>query len=329
MTAMPGFPHKGYPEGWFGLGWSSDFPIGSITARKNFGIEMVVFRTESGRLVASNAFCPHMGARFDVGGKIEGECLRCPFHAWVWDADGNNVEIPYADKTMNAKLRTFPVVESGHMAWIWYSWRSAEPLWPAPDLSELEAEPYFWDDTHSRREWANVRLVPQMVCENIVDGPHIQYVHIAEEGGHISSMNEDGPIFDVVVDQTFRTGKGPVQGSTRTTSEGVGTQISRMSFGVYKVVNVLATTPIEEDRADMRASIFITLPADQERPESALDLPPKLQKLIRSHLDSQEQDLPLWETMIYEPHPLLVGEEVQGHVKLRRWAKKFYERTEA
>ena len=325
MSKIPGFPHDGFPEGWFGIGWSTDFEIGNPVYVRYFGRDMVVYRGESGNLIATQAYCPHMGARMDVGGKIDGDCIICPFHAWKWDAQGNNVDIPYADKTMKAKLRMYHVIEVGRMVWMWNSWKSDEPTWDPPEVGFLEGEPYFWDDDASRYKWGNIRLTPQMVAENIVDGPHIQFVRIAEEGGHISSIDIDGPVFNVVVDQTFRTGKGPVLGRTHSQSLGVGTQISTMQFGDYKVVNVLATTPIEEDRCDMRASIFITLPEGMEAPRSAKDLPPKLQKLIRSHIESQEQDIPLWETMIYEAHPMYVSEEIQGHVKLRNWAKQFYQ----
>lgn len=325
MGKMPGFPYDGFPEGWFGLGWSHEFATGQVAARRYFGEDLVVFRCTSGRLVAANAYCPHMGARLDVGGRVEGDCIVCPFHAWRWGADGSNEGIPYADKTMNVKLKTYHLVESGGIAWIWYSWRSAEPAWDAPQLDFLAEEEYFWDRDASRRIWENVRLVPQMVCENIVDGPHIEYVHLADEGGHIAKIEENGPVFHVEVDQTFRSRKGPIQGKTYNDSLGVGTQISRMMFGDYRVVNVLTTTPVEEDRCDMRASIFIALPEGMDRPASASELPPRLQTLIRSHLDSQEQDLPIWETMRYVARPLLVGEEVQGHVRLRNWAKQFYQ----
>jgi 3-ketosteroid 9alpha-monooxygenase subunit A len=324
MGKMPGFPHDGFPEGWFGIGWSSDFEVGKPAFIRYFGRDMVIYRGESGRLVVTHAYCPHMGARLDVGGKVDGDCLICPFHAWKWDPQGHNVDIPYAEKTMKAKLKTYHVAESGRVVWMWNSWRSETPGWDAPALDFLE-DGYFWDDGASRRQWNNIRLTPQMVAENIVDGPHIEYVHLAAEGGHIASIEIEGPVFNVEVDQTFRTRRGPVVGKTHNASLGVGTQISDMQFGDYKVVNVLTTTPIEEDRCDMRASIFITLPEGVAPPRSAAELPERLQKLIRSHLDSQEQDIPLWETMIYEAHPLLVAEEIQGHVKLRRWAKQFYQ----
>ncbi|MGE4431317.1 MAG: Rieske 2Fe-2S domain-containing protein [Sphingobium sp.] len=329
MSKMPGFPHDGFPEGWFGVGWSTDFETGKPVFVRYFGRDMVIYRGESGRLLATHAYCPHMGARLDVGGKVDGDCIICPFHAWKWDAEGKNIDIPYAEKTMKAKLKTYHVVESGRMVWMWSSWRSENPLWDAPALGFLDDDAYFWDNDASRRKWDNIRLTPQMVAENIVDGPHIEFVHLAAEGGHIAQIKIDGPVFHVEVDQTFRTGKGPVLGKTFNDSLGVGTQISNMQFGDYKVVNVLATTPIEEDRCDMRASIFIMLPQGMAAPQSASDLPEKLQKLIRSHLDSQEQDIPLWETMIYEAHPLLVAEEIQGHVKLRRWAKQFYQSAAA
>jgi phenylpropionate dioxygenase-like ring-hydroxylating dioxygenase large terminal subunit len=324
ISRMPGFPHPGFPEGWFGVGWSSEFRPGDVVFRRYFGRDMILYRGETGRLVAMNAYCPHMGARLDVGGKVDGDCITCPFHRWKWDAEGNNVDIPYAQKTMKALLETYPVTEAGNIVWMWYSWRSPAPTWDAPDLSLIDDESYFWDDEASKRLWSHVRLTPQMVAENIVDGPHIKFVHEAADGGRIAEIEINGPVFRVEVDQTFRTGRGPQLGKTINDSIGVGTQISRMTFDSWRIVNVLTTTPIEEDRCDMRASIFIALPEGMAKPERATDLPDKLQRLIKSHLDSQEQDLPLWETMVYQAHPLLVAEEIQGHVKLRRWARQFY-----
>lgn len=325
MAQFPGFPHGGFPEGWFAVGWADEFKVGKIECRRYFGKDLVLFRTESGRLVASSAYCPHMGARMDVGGRVSGECIVCPFHQWRWTADGENAGIPYADKTVKAKLKTYPIAESAGVVWIWNSWRSEQPTTDAPDFDFVLSEEYFHDPVASRRQWSNVRLVPQMVAENIVDGPHTEFVHLADEGAHIANIEIDGPVFLSELDQTYRSGKGPIQGKSYNYSYGIGTQLSKMSFGDYRVVNVLSTTPVEEDRSDMRVSIFIGLPEGVDRPRSAAYLPPKLQKLITSHLDSQEQDLPIWETMVYEPNPLLVGEEIRGHVQMRKWAKQFYE----
>ena len=326
MSVMPGFPHKGFPEGWFSIGWSSDFAVGKVNARHYFGRELAVFRTETGRLVVTAGFCPHMGAKLAVGGRVEGECVVCPFHAWRWNPEGHNTAIPYASKPVaQARIKTYHTREIAGIVWMWYSWRSEEPTMDPPALDFLSGDEFFWDEAASRREWLNVRFVPQMVAENIVDGPHIQFVHGAADGGHIARIDDSTKNFVIDVDQTFRTRKGPILGKTVNTSIGVATQVSDMQFGKYRVVNVLSTIPIDEGHSDMRASIFIRLPDDMERPKTAAGLPSKMQQLILSHLDSQEDDIPIWENQIYLARPILVAEEVLGHRRFRKWAEQFYE----
>jgi phenylpropionate dioxygenase-like ring-hydroxylating dioxygenase large terminal subunit len=323
---MPGFPYNGFPEGWFLLGWSDEFATGKIEARRYFGQDLAVFRTESGRLAATDAYCPHMGANLTVGGRIKGECIACPFHGWEWHADGQNTLIPYSDKVLsNARIRTWHVVEDTGLVWFWYSWEKGEPRWAAPSIAHLHNGRFFWDPDASRRLWSRVRLVPQMVAENIVDGPHIQFVHGATEGGHIANLAEDGKRFLVELDQTFMTRRGPVLGKDHIECYGVGVQTAQMEFRGFRIVNVLGTTPVEEDRCDMRASIFVELPEDMVAPNRAADLPTIYQTAIKSHLDSQDQDLPLWESMRYQSHPLLVAEELEGHARFRKWARQFYQ----
>lgn len=62
----------------------------------------MVFRTEKGEAHIADAYCPHLGANFGVGGKVKGDCLECPFHEWQFRAsDGECVHIPY---TTTSKL---------------------------------------------------------------------------------------------------------------------------------------------------------------------------------------------------------------------------------
>jgi len=45
--------------------------------------EVAVFRS-AGELRAIEGKCPHMGASL-AGGKLEGQCVTCPWHAWAFD----------------------------------------------------------------------------------------------------------------------------------------------------------------------------------------------------------------------------------------------------
>lgn len=55
--------------------------------------EVAVFRVD-GSLRATEGKCPHMGASL-AGGKLQGNCVTCPWHGWVFDTtDGTSPTHP-------------------------------------------------------------------------------------------------------------------------------------------------------------------------------------------------------------------------------------------
>lgn len=328
MTAeekFPGFPHEGYPEGWFGIGWSGDFPAGQIVERQLFGERLVFFRTSSGRLVAMDAYCPHQGANLAVGGKIEDDCLVCPFHGWAWDANGRNARVPYTARgKVGVHINTRVVKEVHRHVFLWNSWRNPEPTWELPDLSLLDDPRVYWNEADSTRTWQNRRLVPQLVTENTVDFSHIKYVHLADEESEVLEYAARDHIFSVVLRQVFRSRKGPVVGIDHIDCYGVGVHTAQMKFLDYEITNLLSVVPVAPSRSEMRVTIAVRLPDGMDRPNCAADLPDRFQRAIKAHLDSQEQDLPIWENMIYRPKVPFAPEEVRPSRALRKWAATLY-----
>ena len=92
-----GFPYSTFPSGWFQVGWSGELAVGEVLPLRFFGTELVLFRTRSGEAAVLDGTCAHMGAAPAFGGAVEDECLRCPFHAWLWHRDGHLVQVPYSD----------------------------------------------------------------------------------------------------------------------------------------------------------------------------------------------------------------------------------------
>ena len=92
------FDCEGYPRGWFVVAFTDELPAGEVRPLKYFGQHLVLFRTEGGEAKVLDAYCPHLGAHLGQGGVVEGETLRCPFHAWRFDGSGQCTEIPYATK---------------------------------------------------------------------------------------------------------------------------------------------------------------------------------------------------------------------------------------
>ncbi|MCA9575200.1 MAG: Rieske 2Fe-2S domain-containing protein, partial [Myxococcales bacterium] len=72
----------GIPIGWFQVEYTDQLKAGDVKPLKYFGKDLVLYRTESGEAVMLDAFCPHLGAHLGHGGKVKGENIECPFHAW-------------------------------------------------------------------------------------------------------------------------------------------------------------------------------------------------------------------------------------------------------
>lgn len=57
-----------------------------------------------------DAYCPHLGAHLGIGGTVEGETLRCPFHAFRFDTGGVCVATGYGTK---------PPPTARARVWVW------------------------------------------------------------------------------------------------------------------------------------------------------------------------------------------------------------------
>ena len=85
---MSRFPMPRYPNGWFQVAYSEELPEGGVMPLRYFGRDLVLFRTETGEARVLDAFCPHLGAHLGHGGKVCGQSIRCPFHAWEFNGAG-------------------------------------------------------------------------------------------------------------------------------------------------------------------------------------------------------------------------------------------------
>ena len=105
-----------------------------IKAVRLLGEDFVVFRDETGRYGLIDRHCPHRGADLAFG-RLENGGLRCAFHGWLFDVQGNCLQTPAepinSPLCQKLKQRAFPVVEKSGILWAYLG--EGEP--PAfPDL---------------------------------------------------------------------------------------------------------------------------------------------------------------------------------------------------
>jgi phthalate 4,5-dioxygenase oxygenase subunit len=98
------------------------------------GEDLLAFRDSNGRVGLVEAFCPHRRAPLFYGRNEE--CgLRCVYHGWKFDVDGNCVDLPSepAESPMKngIKITAYPTVERGGVVWAYLGPKKDMP--PPPD----------------------------------------------------------------------------------------------------------------------------------------------------------------------------------------------------
>src|SRR5579872_4529316 len=97
-------------------------PDGTPVRFRLLGEDLVVFRDSKGRLGALDEHCPHRRASLAFGRNEE--CgLRCLYHGWKIDVEGNILEMasePEGSRLKNAmKHKAYPVREAGGFVWVY------------------------------------------------------------------------------------------------------------------------------------------------------------------------------------------------------------------
>jgi phenylpropionate dioxygenase-like ring-hydroxylating dioxygenase large terminal subunit len=299
---LPRPPGRRYPfpvpNGWFVVARADELDPGQIVTRSYFGRSIVVYRTAGGEPRVVDAHCPHLGAHLAVGGRVEGDCIRCPFHGWTFDGgSGECVEIPYGGGRIppRARVRSYPALERNHMVWAWHHLEEGEPFYDVPTIAELHDPEWL---PFECREF-DVQVAAEDMAENNVDFAHFAYVHGTD------AIPED----EFVTDGTYKRTVGRDGLFVR---EGFG-----LGLGVVRVQGFMtflsSTTPIDEESVHVR---WVFTAPRANGPNAAIEAADQLCAGV-------SQDIPIWENKVYREQPVLTRSE-RPILEQRRWARQFY-----
>jgi phenylpropionate dioxygenase-like ring-hydroxylating dioxygenase large terminal subunit len=158
-----------FVEGWYWAIPSHKLKRGKVKAVTFMGKELAIYRGENAKVVAVDAYCPHMGAHL-AEGKVEGNALRCFFHNWKFDTEGMCVDIPCLGEALPIKIKTYPTAEKYGMLWVWTGKTPQQTLPFVPELEHDECDAvlgrYFEKNCH-----------PNVVMVNAIDAQHFNTVH--------------------------------------------------------------------------------------------------------------------------------------------------------
>ena len=165
---------------WYAAAWTHEIEEGAKLDRVYLEQPIVIYRGESGKLIALDNRCCHRGAPLSLG-RIEGDCIRCMYHGMKYDVDGVVIEIPGQDFIgPNHRVQSYPIEEKGNLLWIWMG----DPELANPDdihgyapLSDsawrgFDKEAYL----HYDANW-------MLIVDNLADFSHLAFVHTDTLGG--------------------------------------------------------------------------------------------------------------------------------------------------
>jgi len=172
---------KGTPMGellrrfWMPALLSEELPErdGPVKKIKILGEELLAFRDTNGRVGIVEPHCPHRGAGLYYGRNEE--CgLRCVYHGWKFDVDGNCVDQPTMppDSTYKdtIKLGAYPTREWGDMVWVYMGPSEAMPELPQIELALVPAASRFVS-----KKWQDCNWVQSL--EGGIDASHFSFLH--------------------------------------------------------------------------------------------------------------------------------------------------------
>ncbi|XGV98664.1 MAG: Rieske 2Fe-2S domain-containing protein [Leptolyngbya sp. BL-A-14] len=154
--------------------WYPVMPMSSLKTPQSFqllGEPLALWLDDAGNPAAVSDRCCHRSAKLSRGEAIDG-AIRCPYHGWSFNAQGDCVKVPQLDGSTIPKTYRVPAYRcQERYGYVWVC--LSEPLTDIPDVPEA-SDPHFRQIPEFYEPWhcAGLRLM-----ENSFDNAHPHFVH--------------------------------------------------------------------------------------------------------------------------------------------------------
>jgi phenylpropionate dioxygenase-like ring-hydroxylating dioxygenase large terminal subunit len=176
---------------WHPIGLTAD---AGATPRKvrALGEDLILFRDGSGRPGLVHARCRHRGTTLYYG-KVEAQGIRCCYHGWMFDVEGNCLERPCeaADDPFRHTVRQpwYPVEERYGLIFAYMGPPAKRPVLPAYECLETMDEGEFVEADDSSLGGGGPAIIPcnwLQHFENVVDPFHVPVLHGSFSGAQFT-----------------------------------------------------------------------------------------------------------------------------------------------
>jgi phenylpropionate dioxygenase-like ring-hydroxylating dioxygenase large terminal subunit len=162
-----------YPfNSWYVAATSDEITTG-LSTRRILGRHVLLYRLESGEIVAMEDCCAHRPHPLSTG-RRDGDRVVCGYHGFTYEPDGLLVGVPSQEHVPpGIRVRTYPVREQGPFIWVWMGVPGAADLRQPPRMPWL-AGPGKWA---SSLEYRQVKANYLLLHEHYLDLTNVFHMH--------------------------------------------------------------------------------------------------------------------------------------------------------
>ncbi|MFC9502624.1 Rieske 2Fe-2S domain-containing protein [Streptomyces sp. NPDC057002] len=162
-----------HPDFWYPVALSRGVRSKRVVATAFAGERIALYRGQSGAVHALEDRCAHRQVPLSMG-VVEGDTLRCCYHAWAYRGDGRISQIPYLSRDDGRPprgVRGYPVREAYGLVFVFPGDPDKAADTALPELPAF-GSPSYKTMTYSR----TVRCHYSFMHENLLDMNH-QFLH--------------------------------------------------------------------------------------------------------------------------------------------------------
>jgi 5,5'-dehydrodivanillate O-demethylase len=155
---------------WHPIDRAEDLRAGEAKPIQIMGERFTLYRGESGAPHVAGFRCAHRGAQLSAGW-VEGDCIRCMYHGWLFDEAGQCIEQPAEEKPFAQKIRIQSCPTQEYLGLIFAYFGEGQPP-PFPRYRHMEEEGVL--EVPSTMVWP-CNFFQRM--DNNGDTLHVPFVH--------------------------------------------------------------------------------------------------------------------------------------------------------
>ena len=167
------------------LDWELPEPDCPPVRVKLLGEQLIAFRDTHGKVGVVDNYCPHRRASLFFG-RNEESGLRCVYHGWKFDVNGDCLDMPSEPLESNfkdkVKIAAYPTAELGNVIWVYMGPPEAQPPLPALEWTQVPEDHRGVNKVVQKCNWLQG-------LEGGIDTVHINFLHRNLAGSGIAARD--------------------------------------------------------------------------------------------------------------------------------------------